>query len=101
MEPFPKGALERVIVTRFVANEGVLAVADTAIGLAVVLSPLGLAIVVLLLIELTDRIPFPEASDQDHDPGAEPFYGQAPTPLWKFYAGPRHKPRRGRMTPQK
>jgi hypothetical protein len=39
----------------------VLAVANTAIGLAVLLGPICLAVIVLLAIEMTDRIPFPEA----------------------------------------
>jgi hypothetical protein len=39
----------------------VLAVANTAIGLAVLLGPICLAVIVLLAVEMTDRIPFPEA----------------------------------------
>jgi hypothetical protein len=38
----------------------VLAVANTAIGLAVLLGPICLAVIVLLAVEMTDRIPFPE-----------------------------------------
>jgi len=38
----------------------VLAVANTAIGLAVLVGPICLAVVVLLAVEMTDRIPFPE-----------------------------------------
>lgn len=35
--------------------------ANTAIGLAVLLGPICLAVIVLLAVEMTDRIPFPEA----------------------------------------
>jgi hypothetical protein len=39
----------------------VLAVANTAVGIATLLAPICLAVIVLLVIEMTDRIPFPKA----------------------------------------
>jgi len=41
---------------------------NTTIGLAVILGPICLAIIVLVAIELTDRIPFPKAHASSEGP---------------------------------
>jgi hypothetical protein len=70
------------------------------IGLVVVLGPLCLAIVVLLIIDVIDRITPSPQPPPESDPPAR-IYARHPTPIWRFYAPPGHKPHRGRMTPQK
>ena len=70
------------------------------IGLVVVLGPLCLAIVVLLVIDLIDRItPSPQPPPESGPPAR--IYARHPSPTWRFYAPGRHNPGRGRMTPQK
>ena len=70
------------------------------LGLLVVLGPLCLAIVVLLIIDLIDRIhPSPRPPPEGGPPAR--IYARHPTGIWRLYAARGHKPGRGRMTPQK
>jgi hypothetical protein len=62
----------------------VLAVDNTAAGLAVLLGPLCLAIIVLVAIEMTDRIPYPADAAGTHPPERrrrEPEKTVKPEPL--------------------
>ncbi len=59
----------RSSLSRGAASKEGLAVANTDVGLAVVLGPIILAIVVLVAIELTDRIPFSGGRSQDDAAG--------------------------------
>jgi hypothetical protein len=69
------------------------------IGLVVILGPLCLAIVVLLIIDIIDRMqPEPQPPPENEPPAR--IYAGRPTPIWRFYAPREHKPRRGRMTSQ-
>jgi hypothetical protein len=70
------------------------------LGLLVVLGPICLAIVVLLIIDMIDRInPAPRPPPETRPPAH--IYARHPTPIWRFYAPWEQKPHRGRMTSQK
>jgi hypothetical protein len=70
------------------------------LGLVVVLGPLCLAIVVLVIIDIIDRLtPSPQPPPETGSPSR--IYARRPTPIWRFYAPWGEKPHRGRMTSQK
>jgi hypothetical protein len=78
----------------------IMEVMTPPLGLVVVLGPLCLAIVVLLIIDLIDRMTPSPQPPPESGPQAR-IYARHPTPIWRLYAPWRDSPGRGRMTPQK
>jgi len=61
MEPFAASAASSPLSSRPPRSmQDVSAVDNSAIGLAIILGPLALALIVLLMIEMIDRLPPPD-----------------------------------------